>query len=248
MIFAGCDESTAIAPPVSPEVVEQPHTNVEASQPQVSPAETTGLNETSGKVVAIIDGDSRLFAFAFEDDYMFGVLHSRPHEIWSLRQGARHGVGNDPTYNNDVCFATFPIPRPGVTQKEQISTAAFELNQLRERWLNPPEWVRKSILEFSGSTNGPWSSFIVDTDEHGIGTVRYPRLVPKDDACASQLANRTLTKLYNERPTWLDLAHKKLNEAVFAAYGWDLGISDDELLANLLALNLERAAAEEAES
>ncbi len=40
-------------------------------------------------------------------------------------------------------------------------------------------------------------------------------------------AKRTLTNLYNQRPTWLDLAHKKLNEAVFAAYGWPSNLSDE---------------------
>jgi hypothetical protein len=44
-------------------------------------------------------------------------------------------------------------------------------------------------------------------------------------------------------PTWLKNVHRKLDEAVFAAYGWDAGLSDDELLAKLLALNLERAGA-----
>jgi hypothetical protein len=73
------------------------------------------------------------------------------------------------------------------------------------------------------------------------GTVRYPRLVPRDEACAKQLKKRTLTNLYNERPTWLDLAHKKLDEAVFAAYGWPNMLTDDELLAKLLELNLARA-------
>jgi hypothetical protein len=52
---------------------------------------------------------------------------------------------------------------------------------------------------------------------------------------------RTLTNLYNQRPTWLDLAHKKLDEAVFAAYGWKSELSDEEILEKLLALNLERA-------
>jgi hypothetical protein len=41
---------------------------------------------------------------------------------------------------------------------------------------------------------------------------------------------RTLTNLYNERPTWLELIHQKLDAAVFAAYGWDPAISDDDLL------------------
>ena len=52
---------------------------------------------------------------------------------------------------------------------------------------------------------------------------------------------RTLTNLYNQRPTWLDLAHKRLDEAVFAAYGWTSDLSDEEILEKLLALNLERS-------
>ena len=63
-------------------------------------------------------------------------------------------------------------------------------------------------------------------------------MVPRDEECAKELKRRTLTNLYNERPTWLDLAHKKLDEAVFAAYGWDPGMSDGQILENLLALNL----------
>jgi hypothetical protein len=34
---------------------------------------------------------------------------------------------------------------------------------------------------------------------------------------------------------------------VFAAYGWDPGMGDEELLAKLLALNLERAGKENGE-
>jgi type II restriction/modification system DNA methylase subunit YeeA len=71
--------------------------------------------------------------------------------------------------------------------------------------------------------------------------VRYPRLVAKDADSAARLKKRTLTNLYNERPAWLVNAHKRLDEAVFAAYGWPANLSDDELLAKLLALNLERA-------
>ncbi len=64
--------------------------------------------------------------------------------------------------------------------------------------------------------------------------------MPKDEECAKQLKKRTLTNLYNRRPTRLELAHRKLDEAVFGAYGWDLGMSDEELLEKLLALNVER--------
>lgn len=73
------------------------------------------------------------------------------------------------------------------------------------------------------------------------GVLGYPRIIPKDEECAAKLKKRTLTNLYNERPAWLAHAHTKLDEAVFAAYGWPPDLSDDALLAKLLALNLERA-------
>jgi hypothetical protein len=52
-------------------------------------------------------------------------------------------------------------------------------------------------------------------------------------------------ELYNERPAWLDNAHRALDAAVAEAYGWKPDMSDDEILAKLLALNLERAGAEQ---
>ena len=102
------------------------------------------------------------------------------------------------------------------------------------------------MLEFPGSADGPWARYVHDPDGRGIGTVRYPRLVPRDRESAQKLKARTLTNLYNERPTWLDLAHQKLDAAVFAAYGWDPAMGNEEILEKLLALNLERAAAERA--
>ena len=56
--------------------------------------------------------DTRVYAFARDDDYFFGILHSRIHEVWSLATCSWHGVGNDPTYNNTTCFETFPFPWP----------------------------------------------------------------------------------------------------------------------------------------
>ncbi|MBI4326181.1 MAG: class I SAM-dependent DNA methyltransferase [Chloroflexi bacterium] len=128
-----------------------------------------------------------------------------------------------------------------------IAAAAKELNELRERWLNPPEWTETRTLEFPGSVNGPWSRYIDPSTlnpQLSTGLVRYPRLEPRDADCAAQLKKRTLTNLYNERPAWLELAHKKLDAAVAAAYGWPADLTDEQILEKLLALNLERAAEE----
>jgi hypothetical protein len=72
----------------------------------------------------------------------------------------------------------------------------------------------------------------------------YPRLVPKDAACAAKLKPRTLTNLFNEMPTWLNNVHRKLDEAVFAAYGWPADLAEDEILGRLLELNLLKASVE----
>jgi hypothetical protein len=129
--------------------------------------------------------------------------------VWALATSSRHGVGNDPTYNNTTCFETFPFPWPPGQEAQDdprvqaITQAARELVQFRDAWLNPPQ-----LLEVDGAG----------------------------------LKDRTLTNLYNKRPDWLTDAHRTLDQAVLDAYGWPHDISDDEILARLLALNLERVA------
>jgi type II restriction/modification system DNA methylase subunit YeeA len=194
---------------------------------------------------AVFLPDDGIYVFARDDDYFFGVLHSRFHEVWARAQGTQvrereSGFRYTPT----SCFETFPFPEPTNEQKIDISIAAKELNELRENWLNPPEWTTTRVLEFPGATNGPWSRFVVDPDARGIGTVHYPRLEPRDDERAKKLAKRTLTNLYNERPAWLANAHAKLDAAVAAAYGFPVDLTDEQILERLLALNQQRVLAE----
>jgi len=70
-----------------------------------------------------------------------------------------------------------------------------------------------------------------------------PAKADPEGANGAELKKRTLTNIYNQRPTWLDLAHKKLDEAVLGAYAWPHDLPDEEILERLLALNLERAGA-----
>ena len=66
---------------------------------------------------------------------------------------------------------------------------------------------------------------------------------PEDKLRPKKSERRTLTKLYNQRPTWLANAHRKLDEAVFAAYGWPESpdaLSDAQIVGRLLDLNLTR--------
>ena len=177
---------------------------------------------------ARVSPDGQLVVIARDDDTTFGILHSRFHEAWSLRLCTWLGKGNDPRYTPTTTFQTFPFPEglspdiPAAAYADDaravaIAGAARRLVELRQRWLNPPEWVE-------------W------VDEPVAG---YPkRAVARDEAAAKALKTRTLTNLYNARPQWLADAHANLDAAVAAAYGWAADISEEDALGALLGLNL----------
>ena len=139
-----------------------------------------------------------------------------------------HGKGNDPSYTPTTTFETFPFPA-GLTPKipatdyasdPQAMAVALEARRLvalRDRWLNPPEWVE-------------W------VDEPGRGYPKRP--VPRNAEATKALKKRTLTNLYNAHPQWLADAHETLDAAVAAAYGWPAGIAAADALRNMLALNV----------
>ena len=136
-----------------------------------------------------------------------------------------------PRYTPTTTFQTFPFPEgltPDVPARDYandpramaIAEAARRLVELRDRWLNPPEWVE-------------W------VDEPVPGYPRRP--VPRDEAAAREIKKRTLTNLYNQRPQWLANAHANLDSAVAAAYGWPADISEKDALGELLEMNLARS-------
>jgi len=176
--------------------------------------------------------DHQLIVFARSDDYFFGVLHSSIHELWALRMGTQ--LEDRPRYTPTTCFETFVLPWPpgrepvaelgpdphpsplpgrerGTALLRRIAEAAKTLDEQRERWLNPPEWIepiaRAVDLEDDFS----------DVPEEARGLIRQSAIMARA-AKDPDLKKRTLTNLYNERPTWLRLAHLELDRAVLAAY------------------------------
>ena len=239
--------------------------------------------------------DSQVVVFARADNTAFGLLHSRFHELWSLRMCTWMGKGNDPRYTPTTCFETFPFPA-GLTpadtahrrteplpdgaqmpadlapevrpHAEAIARAAKHLCDLRDAWLNPPEWTERVPevvpLGMQLSADGEWyvrapatPSGIEPEAESARDALRSPQAGPLFRALRAypdrivakpgfekELAKRTLTNLYNQRPAWLAQAHEALDAAVAVAYGWvdyTSAMSDDEILRRLLALNLARA-------
>ncbi len=95
-----------------------------------------------------------VIVFARDDDLFFGALNSRIHRVWADFQGTQlREKESGSRYTPTTCFETFPFPDSTDEQKVDISTASKELNELRENWLNPPEWTTTRVLEFPGATD-----------------------------------------------------------------------------------------------
>jgi len=166
--------------------------------------------------------DHALIVFARDDDYFFGVLHSRIHQVWSLRMGTSLGKGNDPRYTPTTTFETFPFPfAPGSEDAADprviaVADAARALDAERHAWLHA------DALDSRDRTLT--NLYNARAALHG-GTEKGIK------AAAVAFAPR------------LDGLHADLDRAVCAAYGWEPSLLEDEgaLLAALLALNAARA-------
>ncbi|WP_174366121.1 class I SAM-dependent DNA methyltransferase [Deinococcus sp. JMULE3] len=119
-----------------------------------------------------------------------------------------------PRYTPTTTFETFPFPQPSPERREKIEAAARYLEQARAYLHGKDAPGRKGGVKLGL------------TDMYNLLT-EYRVTRVEAVAGLSTLAD----------------AHEMLDQAVAAAYGWDWPLSEDDVLARLLALNLERAAA-----
>lgn len=163
-------------------------------------------------------------AIARDDDYMFGILHSMIHVVWALRKGAT--LEDRPRYNNSTTFETFPFPwSPGQEDESHsahaaISAAAKQLHEERDTWLNPPDMSENELKDHT--LTNLYNALAVFREHDSM----------KTKPAAADFAPR------------LDQLHHELDKAVCDAYGWEYDVLNDqeEILRQLLALNMARAA------
>ncbi len=171
-----------------------------------------------------------LIVFATDQDAIFGLLHSRIHEMWALVMGS--ALEDRPRYTPNTTFETFPFPT-GFREvpPEAVSEAAKKLHEARDLWLNPEEADEATLKKrtLTGLYN-----------EREAGGATWLNNLHRD-------LDRAVLAAYG----WSDLA-----EALFAAedalraanpqgdaLGLALGRTEagQALLGRLLTLNLERA-------
>jgi hypothetical protein len=160
--------------------------------------------------------DNKLIVVATDDAANLGILSSRAHVLWATRAGGWLGVGNDPVYVKSRCLDPFPFPIANNIQKQTIRFIAEELDAHRKRVL-----AEHSHLTLTGLYN------VLEKLRAGI----KPDDLDEDDR---RIFDDGLVLIMKE-------LHDRLDAAVANAYDWPLGLSDEEILARLVALNKERS-------
>ena len=162
--------------------------------------------------------DTKIVAITLFGGEFLSVLSSKPHLIWSERAGAWLGVGNDSTYNHAACFNSFPFPDCTPAQTERLRDLGERLDAHRKaRQAEHPGLtltLMYNVLER-----------LRQIDASGSGEV---------------LEGRELDIYHKGQIGLLKDLHDQIDAAVAEAYGWPVGLSDEEILERLVALNRER--------
>lgn len=162
--------------------------------------------------------DQKLRVVAHDDAFLLGVLSSLVHAKFTIRVGGRAGAANTPVYNTE-CFTKFPFPDASDVQKSIIRDLAERLDAHRKRVL-----ADHPHLTLTGLYN------VLERLRAGVAPDAL-------DAKERRIFDDGLVLILKE-------LHDAIDVAVAEAYGWPADLSDEDILARLVALNKERAAEE----
>jgi hypothetical protein len=160
-------------------------------------------NLTKHRMFAWLDAsvlpDHQIIVIARDDDYTFGVLHSRVHEAWARAMGTQlREVESGFRYTPTTCFETFPFPRPTDAQRDFIAHVARELDDRRNGWLNPTGlWdadLAKQTLTNLYNLRPSWLAQLHDRlDVAVLAAYGWPADIGRDDLL-SRLLDLNLTR------------------------------------------------------
>lgn len=200
--------------------------------------------------------DNKLVAIGIDDGLHLGVLSSHTHVTWALRAGGWLGVGNDPVYVKSRCFDPFPFPDANNIQKQTIRVIAEELDAHRKRVLAEHEHMTLTklynVLEKvragaspSPRVRGEGASRSNDAPPHPEASLRsVSDLSPHAGRGEDDLTDAERRIFDDGLVLILKELHERLDAAVADAYGWPHDLTDEEILARLVALNKERGTEE----
>ena len=144
--------------------------------------------------------DHQLIVFARDDDWFFGVLHSRFHQIWALCLGTQlRETESGFRYTPTTCFETFPFPWPPGTplgkltraqddQRTAIAQAARALDVVRADWLGDRSDPTRTLTALYNSPPGWLQRAHASLDEAVATAYGWPADLPEDEIITRLLA------------------------------------------------------------
>jgi hypothetical protein len=155
--------------------------------------------------------DNKLIVVASECAFVLGVLSSRLHVRWALRVGGR--LEDRPVYVKSDCFDPFPFPDASEAQKSAIRALAEELDALRKRVLVEHDFL--TMTKLYNVRDKLLKGDALDESDRAIHEAGSVGVIHE--------------------------LHQRIDRSVADAYGWPADLSDEDILARLVALNAERA-------
>ncbi len=170
--------------------------------------------------------DNMLVAVGSNDAFELGVLSSRLHVAWALLAGGT--LEDRPRYNKSRCFDPFPFPDCSDALKDKIRAVAEEMDAHRKaRQAEHPKLTLTQMYNvLEKLRDGSALGGRLDKGESPGAIEEFERI-----------KREGLVLILKE-------LHDKLDVLVFEAYGWPATLSDEDIIARLVALNKERAAEE----
>jgi hypothetical protein len=193
--------------------------------------------------------DQKIRVVTIENPNILAVLSSRLHTEWSFRVGGWQGVGNDPVYLHTQTFDPFPFP--ACITDDSNPKLAFQLEELGERL---DAFRKERLAAHDHLTMTGLYNVLERVRELDAGADVAPLSAAERDVYDAGLI------------AILKDIHDQIDRATFEAYGWqglgerlvgkpgatmpsphksaDQEAAEEELLARLVALNVERQAEE----
>ena len=160
--------------------------------------------------------DQKLMVFGTDEASYLAVLSSLVHLCWTLRTCGWLGVGNDSVYVKRKTFDPFPFPDPDEALKAKLRKAGESLDAFRKA--RQAEHPRLTLTQMYNVREA----------------IRAGRALTAEE---ERIKGEGLVLVLNE-------LHDEIDALTLQAYGWPQGLSDEEIITRLVALNAERAAEE----
>jgi len=162
--------------------------------------------------------DAMVYPVCSDSSCHLSILSSRFHEVWALSAGGRMGVGNDPRYNNTVCFDPFPFPN--LSDNPKLTSRLSELGERLDKHRKDRQ-AEHPKLTFTQMYNV-------------LNRLRAGDVIEGKD---KQVYDDGLIRILKQ-------IHDDIDTATAELYGWPTNLLDEDILKYLVALNRKRALAE----